>query len=73
MQTRTIGIVLIVIGLLMMLYAGFNYVTTKSMVDIGPLQINKEENHSVQWPPIVGVLLIAGGIIIIGTNKNKTV
>jgi hypothetical protein len=58
---------------LMMLYTGFNYVTTKNMVDIGPLQINKEENHSVQWPPIVGVLLIAGGIIIIGTNKNKTV
>lgn len=71
MQTRALGIVLVVIGIIMMLYTGFNYVTTKKVVDLGPIQINKKENHPVQWSPIVGALLLVGGIVIIVTNKNK--
>jgi len=71
MQTRNIGIVLVIIGVLMMLYTGFNFITTKNVVDIGPLQVNKEENHPVQWSPIVGGLLLVGGILVIVLGKNK--
>jgi hypothetical protein len=71
MQTKNIGIVLIIIGMLMMIYTGFNLVTTKNVVDMGPLQINKEENHPVQWSPIIGAMLLIGGIVIITTNKKK--
>jgi hypothetical protein len=71
MQTKNIGIVLIIIGMLMMIYTGFNLVTTKNVVDMGPLQINKEENHPVQWSPIIGAMLLIGGIVIIATNKKK--
>ena len=62
---KTIGIVLIVIGIAMMVYTGFNYVTKEKVVDIGPIQINAEKNHTVQWPPVVGVILIIGGIVVI--------
>jgi len=72
MQTKNIGIVLVVIGIIMMIYTGFNYVTKKKVVDLGPVEINKEENHPVSWSPIIGVLLLAGGIVIIATGKNKT-
>jgi uncharacterized membrane protein YdcZ (DUF606 family) len=71
MQSKTIGIVLVVIGMLMMLYTGINFVTRENVVDLGPVQINKEENHPVQWSPIVGALLLTGGIVVIVTNKNK--
>lgn len=71
MQTKNLGIVLVIIGIIMMIYTGFNYVTTEKVVDLGPLQINKNENHPVQWSPIVGTLLLVGGIVIIATNKNK--
>lgn len=71
MERKTIGIVLIVLGIIMMIYTGFNYITTENVVDLGPLQINKQENHPVQWSPIVGALLLVGGIIIIATNKNN--
>ena len=56
----------------MMIYTGFNFVTTKNVVDAGPIQINKEENHPVQWSPIIGGLLLIGGIALIATNKNKS-
>jgi uncharacterized membrane protein YidH (DUF202 family) len=67
---KSIGIALIVIGVLMIIYTGFNYVTTEKVVDLGPLKINAEKNHPVQWSPIVGVVLLVGGIVVMVTGKK---
>ncbi len=72
MQTRTVGFVIIVIGIIMMAYTGFNYVTTEKVVDIGPIQIDKKQNHPVQRSPILGVVLLVGGILVIVFNKKTT-
>lgn len=72
MNTKGVGIALLVIGILMTVYTGFNYVTTEKVVDIGPIQINKKENHPVQWTPIVGVILIViGGFLVVKNSRNK--
>lgn len=68
---KTLGIVLIAIGILMMVYTGFNYVTKEKVIDIGPIEINAEKNHPVQWSPIVGIILIIGGIVVIAVDKKK--
>lgn len=69
---KIIGICLIALGIIMIAYTGFNYVTTKRVVDIGPIQIDKKENHPVQWSPIVGVVLLVGGIAVIVLDKKQT-
>ena len=70
MQTKTIAIVLIAIGIIMIAYTGFNFVTSETVVDIGPLEINKDKNHFVQWSPVIGVLLLVGGIVAFALNKK---
>ena len=70
MQTKTIGIALIVLGALMIGYTGFNYVTTQKVIDIGPIEINKEKEHLVHWSPIVGGILMVGGIVMMINNKK---
>ena len=70
MQTITLGIVLVVIGIVMMAYTGFNYVTKEKVVDIGPLEISKEKNNPVSWSPIVGVVLLVGGIIVMARDRK---
>jgi uncharacterized membrane protein YdcZ (DUF606 family) len=70
MNSKIAGIALMVIGILMLVYTGFNYVTTKKVVDIGPIQINQKTNHPVQWSPIVGAVLLVGGIVIVTTSKK---
>ena len=73
MKTKTLGIILVAIGIVMLIYTGFSYVTTENVVDLGPIQINKEKNHFVQWPPIVGVALLIGGVVVIVFDKkNRT-
>lgn len=62
--------VLAAIGLIMMIYTGFNFVTKEKVVDLGPIEINKETNHPVQWSPIIGAVLLVGGIAIFATSKK---
>ncbi|MGQ0826922.1 MAG: hypothetical protein ACT4ON_00865 [Bacteroidota bacterium] len=71
---KNLGVVLVIVGAVMMLITGFNYVTKEKVVDVGALEINKEKNHPVQWSPIVGGILLVGGIILIATsNKHKAI
>jgi drug/metabolite transporter (DMT)-like permease len=72
MKTKSIGIALILIGVVMTIYTGFNYVTTEKVVDIGPIQINQEKNHPVQWAPIVGIIVLAAGaFLVVKDSINK--
>lgn len=67
---KTLGIVLIAIGIAMIVYTGFNFITKEKVVDLGPIEINAEKSHTVQWPPFVGVVLIVGGIVVMVIDKK---
>lgn len=71
MQKKTLGIALMAIGVIMMIYTGFNYVTTKKVIDLGSIEISKEKNHPVQWSPIFGVVLLVGGVAVLITPRQK--
>jgi hypothetical protein len=47
-----------------MIYTGFKYVTTDKVVDLGSVKIEKEKDDLVQWPSIVGIVLVIGGVVI---------
>lgn len=65
------GIIVIIIGALMIAYTGFNIVTKEKVVDLGPVEINKEEKHPVQWSPIIGVILVIGGVAMLVMGKKN--
>jgi len=67
---KNLGIILIVIGALMMIFTGFNIITKKKVVDIGPVEINKDEKHPVNWSPIVGGIILVAGIVVTFTSKK---
>jgi hypothetical protein len=46
---KTAGIIILIVGLLMTLYTGFTYVTKEKVVDLGELEITKDNQHSVKW------------------------
>lgn len=69
---KATGIILIIAGILMMIFTGFNFKTQKKVIDIGELEINKTENNRVGWPTYAGgVVLLVGSIITIVGFKKK--
>jgi hypothetical protein len=71
---KTAGIILLVLGLVMTLYTGFTYVTKEKVVDLGPVEITADDQHSVQWQPYVGIgtMVIGGAMLFLDRRKLRT-
>jgi uncharacterized membrane protein len=69
---KTIGFVLIVIGVIMLIWTGFTYTKRENVVDAGPIHISADREHDVNWSPYAGGLLVVGGAILVATAKRST-
>jgi len=66
-----LGLILIVIGIVVLAWGGFAKFTTKENVaKLGPLEVNKENEHRVPIGPIVGGVCIVGGVLMLVTGRN---
>jgi drug/metabolite transporter (DMT)-like permease len=66
------GIIILVVGILMATITGFNVITHKKVVDIGSIEITKEEKTPIYWSPWTGLFLIVlGGVFLVADFKNK--
>lgn len=66
------GLIILIIGILLTLFAGFNFVTKKKVVQIGKLEITKDENHFMDWSPVAGiaVIVIGAGVYFYGAREQ---
>ena len=68
-----LGIILIVVGVIALAWGGFASFTTKENVaKLGPLEVNKEQEHAVPVGPIIGGVAIVGGIILLATGSRRS-
>ncbi|PIQ49206.1 MAG: hypothetical protein COW03_06635 [Cytophagales bacterium CG12_big_fil_rev_8_21_14_0_65_40_12] len=69
---KKIGVILLVLGVLLSVYSGFNFITKEKVVDIGDIQITADKKHNVVWSPILGIalLVIGGGVLLFGSSKK---
>lgn len=68
---RTIGIILMVLGVVLLIWTGFTYTKKEKVIDAGPIQVSADREKSVNWPPYAGgIVLIAGVIVFIGSKKK---
>ena len=65
MSAKTIGVILIVLGLVALAYQGISYTTREKVVDLGPIEASKETKQTIPLPPIVGIVSIVGGIFLV--------
>lgn len=70
-MNRPIGIILLVIGLLMLIYTSFTYTKKEKVIDAGPIQVSADREHTINWPPYAGGILVVGGIILLVMGKKK--
>lgn len=68
---KSLGIVVLVIGIIMTTFTGFNIITKKKVVDLGAVEISKEEKTPIYWSPITGGILIVAGVVIMLAGSRK--
>ena len=67
-----VGIALIVIGIVAFAYQGISYTSREKVIDIGPLQASVDTQKTIPLPPILGGLLVAGGIVLVVVGAKKS-
>jgi len=68
---RTIGVVLIVLGLIGLAWGGFTYTTKEKVVDLGPIEATRDKTHNVPLPPVAGAAALIGGVALLLASKEK--
>ena len=70
---RIIGIILIVLGLLGFLLETITLTTTEEVVDLGPIQVERQEERTIPVRPIASAVAIAGGVAFFyfGSRRSR--
>jgi drug/metabolite transporter (DMT)-like permease len=68
---KTLGVILIVLGVFGLAWRGFTYTTQEKVVDIGPIHATRDETHSVPLPPIAGAVALVGGIFLLVAGRKE--
>jgi hypothetical protein len=72
MKSATIaGIVLIVLGIFSFAYEGIGFTTQKKVLDVGPIHATKDERHTLPLTPVLGGLLLVGGVVLVLSGSRS--
>ena len=70
-QSMIFAILLIALGIAAFAFQGITYTTREKAVDLGPVQVTAEKTNHIPLPPIVGVIALAGGIILLARSTKN--
>lgn len=68
---KALGWILIAIGIVMIIIKGVSIPEKKNIIDAGPIQVSKTENHWYGWPTYVGGVLAIVGVALIASSKKS--
>jgi hypothetical protein len=68
---KGIALVLILAGVLALAYRGFSYTKERHEAKLGPLSVHVDEKERVTIPAWAGALAVAGGVVLLLTDRKK--
>ncbi len=69
---RTIGIVMMILGIVLLVWTGFTYTKKEKIIDAGPIQVSADREKSVNWPPYAGGIVLIVGAVLFITGKKRS-
>lgn len=62
---KALGAVLLVVGVLALVYGGVSWTRKDKVIDAGPIEVTADKKQSVALPPLAGLALVAGGLVLV--------
>lgn len=60
-----VGIIFMVVGIGALTYRGYTYTTQEKVAQLGDIQVTAENRKTVYFPPLLGGLSLAAGIVLV--------
>ena len=71
-QITLVGIALIILGIIAFAYQGITYTSREKIIDIGPIQATADTQKTIPLSPLLGGLVLAGGIVLVIVGAKKS-
>ncbi len=72
MKTNVLlAVVLIAMGIAAFTYQGITHTTREKAVDLGPIQITTEKTHALSLLPVVGGIVLVGGVVLLVGSRQR--
>ena len=69
---KQLGIVIMILGLGLTLFTAITFFTREKVVDLGVVEITRNQPHYLNWSPFVGMaVMVIGGFMIYLANKKR--
>lgn len=68
---KTVGWILIALGIIMIIVRGVSVPVNKTIVDAGPIKIDKKEHKWYGWPTYAGGIIAIVGVALVATSKKS--
>ena len=70
MNTKSIGVILIALGIVVLAYSGITYTTRGNTVDVLGVHVETRRNHFI--PPVAGAVALVGGLGLLMVSARKS-
>jgi hypothetical protein len=64
-MVKIIGVALIVLGVIGLAYGGISWTRNKTVVDLGPVEVQRQDRETLPVPPILGGIALVAGIALL--------
>ena len=68
-----VGIALIILGIVAFAYQGITYTSREKIIDIGPIQATADTQKTIPLSPLLGGLVLVGGIVLVVLGAKEIV
>jgi hypothetical protein len=65
------GVLLLVLGLGALVYQGITYTSRETVIDVGPIHATTDREKTLPLPPVVGIVAVAGGVVLLVAGMRK--
>jgi uncharacterized membrane protein len=72
-RVTLVGILLVILGALALAYQGISYTSQEKILDVGPIHATAETHKRIPLPPILGGLMLVGGVglLVMGARRKS--
>ncbi len=68
---KIIGVILIVLGLLGFVFGGISFTQDEKVVDLGPLEVEKQETRTIPVTPIASGAAVLAGVVLVAAGSRR--